>query len=218
MLFDSTCLNRHQLPVPSKPDLDKIRVNENSHPRVISSAKRKVASALHLEEPMYTPCIYRNSVITDGNGDRKVIRYLPNGQVLGTPTEVRPDGRYNRWIYTRRESGVKSLTKRIKILHWLLELIATSTLSKSAFNTVKRISLVGFTTHISNLRKMVRSISREAKKCYGIRNKPKILILSAGPSFTGETKSVVKNNSIISLPLWKWKTAVTAARPLSTCP
>ncbi|BCX55512.1 hypothetical protein 2 [Cryphonectria naterciae splipalmivirus 1] len=95
--------------------------------------------------------------------------------------------------------------ERVSKLSYLSHVVAENGLCKEAFRDVKRLYKVCFTTHIVNLRKLIRRITR---KCYGpfaanrLTRSPSVStkLLRKYPTLTGETKT--HRQVGITVPLW----------------
>jgi hypothetical protein len=160
--------------------------------------RKKIAEVLHLQH-MYIPKIYRQETVKFPNGQRKVVSYLPQGQVI-RETTLKPDRKdLDRWIYTRQNCGVKSINDKVSSLSFLVHVIASLGFNPKSHKTLKRIMLVGFTTHKRNLFKMVSKVARECGYRYDIVRNPSVFNKLPIPSFTGETKSTVSGDCV---PLW----------------
>jgi len=118
------------------------------------------------------------------------------------PYEGEGDLPRDRWVRTRRAvKDVKSYSDRINLLSFAIHVIARNGFNPAAWNLLKRVHLVCFTTHIDNLRKMVGKLARECGFVYDSRKPRAVFTLPKFRLAKAETKTFIKEG--VTLPLYE---------------
>lgn len=162
--------------------------------KIKSLRERRLATAMKMDV-LYTPRVYRAQVGPPSeDGNRNIVRFLPSGQQLGETEKISSgDTRKSRYIYRRFQGNVKSLDEKIKSLRFLIKCLSENGVrDKRTHRMLKRIYLVGFTTRLSNLKKMVCNVVRRNGFRYDrTRNQMEVYTLPLNPCLRQENKSIV---------------------------
>jgi hypothetical protein len=166
--------------------------------------RRKMAHFVGMDF-LFTQREYCQSIQTDCEGRRVLVNSSKRGEILAVrpvPDRFLEKPWFNRKLrFPRQYLGITKIDERINKLSYLVHILTQFGIpNRTVLKGVNRLSKIWYHIRFEDMRKHVKSLTREVSRAAGLTRSPwkTQKVLSTFPRFTGD---IIHGNGI-KAPLW----------------